>query len=64
MKPLLISFLLSFGFGISIEILQELFTATRHADVFDVLANLTGATIAILGVVLWNRFDKVVRWRY
>jgi len=64
MKPLLISFLLSFGFGISIEILQELFTTTRHADLFDVLANLTGATIAILGVVLWNRFDKVVRWRY
>ena len=61
LKPLLISFLLSFGFGISIEILQELITATRHADVFDVLANLFGATSAIVGVFLWNRFNKVVR---
>ena len=56
LKPLLISFLLSFGFGISIEILQEFFTTTRHADLFDVLANLIGATIAILVFVLWNRF--------
>jgi VanZ family protein len=60
-KPLLISFLLSFGFGISIEILQELFTTTRHADLFDVLANLTGATIAMLGIVLSNRFNMVFR---
>ena len=61
LKPLLISFLLSFGFGISIEILQELITATRHADLFDVLANLFGATSAIVGIFLWNRFNKVVR---
>ena len=57
-KPFLISFLLSFVFGISIEILQELFTTTRHADLLDVLANLTGATIATVGFVLWNRFNK------
>jgi VanZ family protein len=60
-KPFLISFLLSFVFGISIEILQELFTTTRHADLFDVLANITGATIAMIGIVLWNEFSKAVR---
>jgi VanZ family protein len=60
-KPFLISFLLSFVFGISIEILQELFTTTRHADLFDVLANITGATIAMVGIVLWNEFSKAVR---
>jgi VanZ family protein len=57
-KPLLISLLLSFVFGISIEILQEGITATRHADVFDVLANLFGATSAMAWIVLWNRFTK------
>jgi VanZ family protein len=60
-KPFLISFLLSFVFGISIEIFQELFTTTRHADLFDVLANITGATIAMIGIVLWNEFSKAVR---
>jgi VanZ family protein len=57
LKPLVISFLLSFVFGISIEILQELFTTTRHADVFDVLANLLGATFATLTIIFLNK-DK------
>ena len=43
LKPILISLLFSVFFGIGIEIVQELFTTTRHADVFDVLANLSGA---------------------
>ncbi|PKB16184.1 VanZ like protein [Flavobacterium sp. 5] len=47
-KPLLISFVFSFLFGIGIEILQELVTTTRHADVLDVVANLTGAGLAVL----------------
>jgi VanZ family protein len=36
----------SVSYGIIIEILQEVFTTTRHADILDVLANLTGATMA------------------
>ena len=39
-------------YGILIEVLQETCTTTRHADIFDVLANLSGATIALLIFVL------------
>ena len=41
-------FLISFCYGLLIEFLQETFTATRHADIFDVLANFTGATTALV----------------
>ena len=57
-KSLLISFLLSFVFGISIEILQELFTTTRHADIFDVVANLFGATLAALAIIFLNKYKN------
>ena len=40
--------IISIFYGILIEFLQETCTTTRHADLFDVLANLTGATIALL----------------
>ena len=56
-KPLLISFLFSFVFGIGIEILQEVLTTTRHADVLDVLANLTGATLAVFTVSICNKYN-------
>lgn len=39
---------ISLFYGILIEFLQETCTTTRHADIFDVLANLTGATIALV----------------
>ena len=42
----------SLFYGILIEFLQETCTTTRHADIFDVLANGTGATIALLVFVL------------
>lgn len=38
----------SLFYGILIEFLQETLTTTRHADIYDVLANLTGAVIALL----------------
>ena len=57
-KPLVISFLLSVFFGISIEIAQELFTKTRHADIFDVLANSSGAIIAIFGIIFISKYNK------
>ena len=44
--------IISLSYGILIEILQETFTTTRHADIFDVLANLTGATVAFALFVL------------
>ncbi len=46
-KALVLSFLFSFCFGIAIEILQGIFTETRKADVYDVLANVTGAFLAV-----------------
>lgn len=61
-KTLLISFLLSVLFGIVVEIAQEFFTTTRRADVFDVLSNVTGATLAVLLILWGNRngvFDKI-----
>ena len=35
-------------YGIIIEILQGLFTASRIADIFDILANLIGSLLGIL----------------
>jgi VanZ family protein len=35
-------------YGILIEFLQETMTTTRHADIYDVFANLAGALTALL----------------
>lgn len=45
----------SFCYGILIEILQETCTTTRHADVFDVLANFSGAIMALVLFALIKR---------
>lgn len=45
---LTIAFVSSILFGIGIEVAQELFTTTRHADLLDVAANTSGAMIAIV----------------
>lgn len=61
-KPLAISFMLSVFFGITIEILQELCTTTRKAELSDVLANITGATLAVIVILLLNKnksLDKI-----
>lgn len=42
-----VSFVLSVLFGIFIEIVQQWFTESRSGDVFDVLANVVGATLSI-----------------
>ena len=57
-KPFLISFVLSFIFGITIEVCQELFTTTRSADVFDVLANVTGAILATVVMIFYYKKIK------
>lgn len=51
-KSGLFSVLFSVVFGIGIEIAQELYTVTRHADVFDVLANVSGAILGIAIIFL------------
>ncbi|WP_348822856.1 VanZ family protein [Flavobacterium aestuarii] len=55
-KPLLISFLLSFVFGIGIELLQGLLTVSRQADVLDGVANLAGAALSVFTVIICNKF--------
>lgn len=50
--------LVSFFYGILVEFLQEYFTETRHAEIKDVLANLTGATTAFGILILIKRNRK------
>jgi VanZ family protein len=58
LKKIGILVFVSLCYGIVIELMQELFTTTRHADVFDVLANLTGATIAFLLLVIFKNIKS------
>jgi VanZ family protein len=51
-KSLLFSFAFSLFFGIGIEIAQNVFTATRQADVLDVLANIVGASLAAISIIM------------
>ena len=51
--------LISLFYGIVIELLQETCTTTRHADVFDVVANLSGAATAfVCFIFLKKRIGK------
>jgi len=45
-------------YGTLIEVLQEIFTATRKADVLDVLANVTGSAAGVLVLWLIKRFTQ------
>ncbi|MBF2709357.1 VanZ family protein [Flavobacterium soyangense] len=57
---LIVSLVLSFFFGIAIELMQRYFTTTRTADVFDVIANLSGASIAVIVIVLINKQSRII----
>lgn len=57
-KLLVVAVCFSLLFGIGIEILQDKLTTTRSGDFFDVLANLTGATIAFVLVLFAKRIRK------
>jgi VanZ family protein len=61
-KPVVISIIISLFFGIIIEILQESLTITRHADLFDVLANLFGAVLSVLTIIVLNKFVDLDRF--
>ena len=59
-KAYLVSFIFSVFFGITIEVLQGVFTLTRAADVTDILANTIGATIAVFTAIAFKKqFDKI-----
>lgn len=48
----------SLFFGIGIEVLQSRLTTTRNGDFFDVLANFTGALLALVFVVVAKQIQK------
>jgi VanZ family protein len=59
-KAYLISFIFSVFFGITIEILQGVFTKTRAADVTDILGNAIGATAAVFTAIAFKKqIDKI-----
>ena len=49
---------LSLFFGIGIELLQSRISTTRNGDFFDVLANFTGALLALVFVVVAKQIRK------
>ena len=55
---LLFSFAFSLLFGIGIEIAQNVFTATRRADVNDVIANIVGASSAAIFIIIISLIRK------
>lgn len=59
-KLLLISLALSFFFGIGIELMQKFFTVSRSADIFDVIANLIGASTAVVSIVYLNKYKGMI----
>ena len=48
----------SIFFGIAIEIAQALFTTTRKGDLVDVLANLSGAILAVCIILFFNKYTN------
>ncbi|ESU27979.1 hypothetical protein FSS13T_04670 [Flavobacterium saliperosum S13] len=45
-------------YGAVIEVCQEQFTASRKADLFDILANVTGSVIAIIVLFVAEKIRK------
>jgi VanZ family protein len=56
-RLLVISFSLSVFYGIGIEIMQGVFTTTRKADLFDVLANMSGALLAAFVIQMFFKIE-------
>ena len=59
-RPLVYSFVFSLFFGIAVELMQEFFTTTRRADVFDELANLSGGILAVIAIIVINKYNHIV----
>ncbi|WP_244248499.1 VanZ family protein [Flavobacterium foetidum] len=59
-KAYLVSFIFSVFFGITIEILQSIFTVSRASDVTDVLANALGAIAAVFSAIAFKKqIDRI-----
>ncbi len=63
-SALSIIFLVAFGYGILIEVLQDVLPAQRTADLWDVFANTTGAVLGVWGV--WWSFSRTdrLKWKH
>ena len=57
-KKLLFVFLLGFVYGVGIEICQGLFTKTRSADIYDVVANTIGGITATMLLYFYKSREK------
>lgn len=57
-KTLITVLLMSFVYGILIELAQHAFTTTRQADVKDVLANFTGGFLAVIALIVYEKHLK------
>lgn len=55
------AFLLSFFYGVFIELCQSQFTTTRSADIRDVLANSVGGIVAVLFMFVCFKYSILSR---
>ncbi|WP_139149649.1 VanZ family protein [Flavobacterium caeni] len=58
-RPLLKVFVGSLAYGALMEVLQGVMTTTRQADMADIMANLFGATVAVLIILTTMRYAPV-----
>ena len=45
-------------FGLLIEFFQNVFTVTRMAELYDVLANISGAIFAVILILLYEKMSQ------
>lgn len=57
-KKVIILLLLSVFFGLLMELFQNVFTTTRMADGYDVIANTLGAIFAVILILLYEKFSQ------
>ncbi|MDO9260601.1 MAG: VanZ family protein, partial [Flavobacteriaceae bacterium] len=50
-----------FFYGIIIEVLQEILTTKREADIYDVIANTMGILIGFRIFILWIQKRKLLK---
>jgi glycopeptide antibiotics resistance protein len=59
-KSTVVILIVSFLFGIIIEIAQQVFTSNRKFDILDVSANTTGAFSALLIILIFHFANKSI----
>ncbi|HSN48702.1 MAG TPA: VanZ family protein [Flavobacterium sp.] len=57
---LFITIIGSFVLGIAIELMQQYYTTTRNGDIFDILANLFGAFLAAVAIIMVNAINGII----